>query len=126
MAYKITSQGRAHLKSSWRELIDDGPSGDLDADLRVALLALWAGGDRGTAAKFLREAASQGVSIPRTDDARDNFASFPPLAQWYRQLRLASTKVLAKRESAAALAMAQALPRTSGNITNTKPKKTSL
>ena len=124
MAHKITAQGRVRLKSDWRELIDEGPSGDLDADLRVALLALWAGGDRGTAAKFLREAASQGVSAPRADDARDDLAAFPSLARWYRQLRLASTTVLAKRESAAALAMAKALPRTNGGGRKRNPRKT--
>ena len=38
--HKTTAAGRKFLSSSWRTLIDDGPSGDLDADLRVALLAV--------------------------------------------------------------------------------------
>ena len=43
--HKITAEGRRHLKRGWRNLIDDGPSGDPDADLRVALLFLWVGVD---------------------------------------------------------------------------------
>jgi hypothetical protein len=39
--HKITAAGQRYLKSGWRQLIDDGPSGDRDADLRVVLLALW-------------------------------------------------------------------------------------
>jgi len=38
--YRITADGRRYLKSGWKELIEDGPGGDLNADLRVALRAL--------------------------------------------------------------------------------------
>ena len=55
--YSITPAGRKFLKSGWRILIEDGPSGDLDADLRVALLALWAGGKRQLATDFLQQSA---------------------------------------------------------------------
>jgi DNA-binding PadR family transcriptional regulator len=107
--YEITAEGRRRLKTGWRELIDEGPSGDLDADLRVALLALCVGGDRGMAVGFLRQAAAQrredleGIEAPERSD------SIPSLAVWYRQLRSASASVLAKSESTAALVMAKAL-----------------
>ena len=58
--YKITAQGSRRLKDGWRELIDQGPSGDLVADLRIALLALWIGNDRRLAVKFLRKLPSSG------------------------------------------------------------------
>lgn len=113
--HKITPAGRKRLKNGWRELIDQGSSGDLDADLRVALLALWVGGDRRLAGDFLRQSAAQRMeSIGRFEEP-DEPASLPPLAAWYRKLRLASSAALLKGESAAALAMAKAMPRnTSG------------
>ena len=107
-AHKITSEGRRRLKEGWRELIDLGPSGDLAADLRVALLALWIGGDRQLAAGFLRQSAAQRInSVDRAKDMGE-LSSIPPLALAYRRLRSASATALVKGESAAALAMAKA------------------
>src|ERR1700758_2009670 len=57
--HRITPAGKKQLKTAWRTLLDDGPSGDLDADLRVALLALWAGGERRLAVDFLRQSAEK-------------------------------------------------------------------
>jgi predicted transcriptional regulator len=108
--HKITADGRRYLKSGWRQLIDDGPSGDLDADLRVALLALWIGGDRRLAVGFLRRSAHRLQPICDID-ASDQPSPVPPLAFWYRKLRFASAAALLKGESAAALAMAKALPK---------------
>jgi DNA-binding PadR family transcriptional regulator len=105
--YAVTTEGRRYLKSGWCELITAGPSGDLDADLRVALLALWIGGNRRLAADFLRQSSHQRlVATARVDEP----ASLPPLALWYRRLRSASAQALGRGESAAALAMARALP----------------
>jgi len=59
--HKITAEGRRYLNIGWKDLIEDGPSGDLDADLRVALLAIWVGGDRQLAADFLRQSATQNI-----------------------------------------------------------------
>jgi DNA-binding PadR family transcriptional regulator len=108
--HRITAAGRRRLQRGWRGLIDDGPSGDLDADLRVALLALWVGGDRRLAAHFLRQSAAH--KIESVDTAEDTFepASFPPIALWYRRLRSASAEALLKGQSAAALTMAKSLP----------------
>ena len=109
--FKVTAAGTRTLKSSWRGLIDQGPSGDLDADLRVALLALWIGHDRHLATNFLRQAAAQRLSSVGRASRQDEPVSLPPLALWYRRLHSASAVALTKGEAAAALAMARALPR---------------
>jgi DNA-binding PadR family transcriptional regulator len=109
--HKITAVGRRYLKSGWKELLEDGPSCDLDADLRVALLALWIGGDRKLGAEFLRQSARKRLKAICTVEEPDDSASLPPLALWYRRLRSTSADALIKGESAAALAMARALPR---------------
>ena len=109
--HEITAHGRRYLKSGWKELVEDGPSGDLDADLRVALLALWVGGDRRLGADFLRQSAGKKLEATNLVEEPDNTASYPRLALWYKRLRAASAKALIRGESAAALAMAKALPR---------------
>ncbi len=124
--YRITAAGRRRLKDGWQELIEQGPSGDLDADLRVALLALWFGRDRKRAAEFLRQSATERLSGLHEGESKDELESLPPLASWYRRLRSASAAALTKGESAAALAMAKALPRgASGKRrpSRTKPKR---
>jgi hypothetical protein len=116
--HKITADGRRCLKSGWKELIDDGPSGDLDADLRVALLAVWLGGDRRLGADFLRQSAGKKLDAICKIEESDEASAFPLLALWYKRLRAASAEALIKGESAAALAMAKALPRAaSGRLT---------
>jgi DNA-binding PadR family transcriptional regulator len=57
--YRVTATGKRLLKDGWLPLIEAGPKGDADSDLRVALLALSAGGDRRQAADFLRRAADR-------------------------------------------------------------------
>lgn len=120
--HKITAEGRRRLKEGWRDLIDQGPTGDLDADLRLALLALWVGRDRQLAAGFLRQAAAKRLQSINSPDGQNESASFPPLALWYRRLHSASAAALIKGESAAALAMAKALPRS----TSTWTKRTQI
>ena len=109
--HRITGEGRRVLKSGWRELVEAGPSGDLDADLRVALLALWVGGDRRMAANFLKALAAGKLESIRSMKEPDHSVSLPALAIWYDSLRSASAKVLLRAESAAAIAMARSLPR---------------
>lgn len=111
MSHKVTAEGRRYLAGGWRTLIDDGPSGDLDADLRVALLALWVGGDRRMAADFLRQSADQRLGAICNVEKPDPLPSLPSLATWYRRLRSTSAEALIKGEAAAALAMAKALPK---------------
>lgn len=120
MNHKITADGRRHLESGWQGLIDGGPSGDLDADLRVALLALWIGGDRRSAAEFLRKsAAKRRESISKVKKA-EGPPLLPPIAFWYRRLRSISSEASIKAEFAAALAMARALPRSPTGKENRK------
>jgi DNA-binding PadR family transcriptional regulator len=109
--YQVTVAGKKLLKNGWRALIEDGPSGDLDSDLRVALLALWGGGDRRLAAEFLRQSADKKTgSMAVTEQAGDSGA-LAPLGRWYSELRSASAKALLTAESASIRAMADALPR---------------
>ena len=109
--HMLTAHGRRYLESGWRALIEEGPSGDFDADLRVALLALCVGGNRRLAADFLRKSAVQKLESIIPAEKPDDPISAPPLGLWYRRLRSASAKALIKGESSAALAMAKALPR---------------
>jgi hypothetical protein len=109
--HKITADGRRYLQSGWKDLVDNGPSSDLDADLRVALLVLWVGGDRRLAANFLRQSAAQRRETISYAKRPDGPASPPSLAKWYRKLRSTSAEALIKGEAAAALAIAKALPK---------------
>ncbi|QNI31163.1 hypothetical protein H7849_18990 [Alloacidobacterium dinghuense] len=109
--HKITATGKKLLNAGWRTLLEDGPSGDLDADLRVALVALWAGGERRLAIEFLRESAHKKTDAIESIEEDDSSDASAPLARWYRTLRSAAAKALLKGESQAALAMAESLPR---------------
>lgn len=108
--HRVTPAGKRLLKAGWRDLIKDGPSGDLDSDLRVALLAL-ASGERRLAKDFLGRSADRKLESIATIEGPDKSDSLPPLAFWYRELRSASAKAMLKGGSAAALTMAEALPR---------------
>jgi DNA-binding PadR family transcriptional regulator len=109
--YRATAPGRKALEVGWRGLIDSGPSGDLDADLRVALLALWVGGDRKLAAEFLRQSADRKIEYLNSIEPGDDLADAAPLARWYSALRLTAAKTLLKAESNASRTMAESLPR---------------
>jgi DNA-binding PadR family transcriptional regulator len=114
--YKVTSAGKKLLHRGWLSLIEAGPSGDLDSDLRIALLAIWAGGDRRVAADFLRESGTLNMaSVAAIEPASDAVA---PLARWYSELRSSTVKALLAAESEAIRAMAESLPR---NLTG-KPR----
>lgn len=108
--HRITPAGKKLLKIGWKSLIEEGPSGDLDSDLRVALLAL-ASGRRRVAKDFLERSAARKLESISGFEGPDESDSLPPLAFWYRELRSASARMMLKGGSAAALAMAEALPR---------------
>jgi hypothetical protein len=91
-------------------VIEQGPSGDLDADLRTALLALWIGNDHRAAEAFLRKSADQILNSAAEANEPELPNSLPPLANWYWSIRAEAAKVLAKGQSSAALAMAKRLP----------------
>ena len=82
--YRISPTGRKSLKSGWIPLIEAGPSGDRDADLRVALLALSAGGDQRRANAFLRRAARLKMDSAAASDSVEDINGVAPLAMWYR------------------------------------------
>jgi DNA-binding PadR family transcriptional regulator len=109
--YKVTPAGKRALKSGWRTLVEEGPSGDLDSDLRVALLALSVGADRRVAAEFLKQSSVTKMESLATVDQREYSTDVAPLARWYSELRLLATKTLLEAESAAARNMAESLPR---------------
>ncbi len=107
--YKVTAAGKKILKAGWQPLVDAGPSGDIDADLRVALLAIRGGSDRRLAVDFLRQSGDKKMeSIAMIELASDAIA---PLARWYADLRSETAKAVLKAESEAVRGMANSLPR---------------
>jgi DNA-binding PadR family transcriptional regulator len=119
-AHRITAAGRRHLKTGWQPLIEAGPSGDLDPDLRVALMALFVGRQRAVADRFLKQSAARNRACSAAEQKPANLDSLPELAIWYRQLRAESATLMAEAERAAALAMADALPKPSSRIPKRK------
>lgn len=109
--HSMTSDGQRHLKTAWRSLIEGGPSGDPDADLRVALLAIWVGSDRRLGADFLRQSAARIRNSGGREDGQQSAPDLPPIALWYRKLRSASAHALVRSQADALLAMATALPK---------------
>jgi DNA-binding PadR family transcriptional regulator len=109
--YKVTATGKKLLRNGWLPLIEGGPSGDLDSDLRVALLAIWGSGDRRLAADFLRQSADKMMESIATTELAGDPRDVTPLARWYTDLRSATTKALLTAEADAIRAMADALPR---------------
>jgi len=108
--YRVSQRGKQWLKYGWPPLVEAGPSGDVDADLRVALLALSAGGDRHQAGNFLRRAAQIKMELAGNSDAVKDINGVPSLAWWYSQLRSLAAKTRLAAESSAILTMANALP----------------
>jgi DNA-binding PadR family transcriptional regulator len=119
--YKVTDAGRRLLKNGWLPLIEAGPSGDVDSDLRVALLAIWGSNDRRLATDFLRQSADKKMESLNATEPTSEAAA--PLARWYADLRSETAKAVLRAESEAIRAMADSLPR---SLTGKpKPKKRS-
>jgi hypothetical protein len=108
--HKVTAAGKRLLKHGWLPLIEAGPSGDIDADLRVALLAMLGGGERRLAADFLRQSADKKMESVAAIEPMGNLDKLPGLPRWYSDLRSSTAKALLTAESAAIRAMANALP----------------
>ena len=109
--YKVTSAGKKLLRDGWLPLIAAGPSGDLDSDLRLALLAIWVGGDRRLAGDFLRQSAEKKTESIAAAELTGNPGAVAPLARWYTDLRSETAKALLTAESEAIRAIADSLPR---------------
>jgi DNA-binding PadR family transcriptional regulator len=124
--YKVTAVGKRLLKDGWLPLVEAGPSGDLDSDLRVALLAIWGSGDRRLAAAFLRKSGDKKMESIATPELSNDPGEVAPLARWYTDLRSATMKALLTAEAEAFRTMAEVLPRklTGRLARSTRPPKT--
>jgi DNA-binding PadR family transcriptional regulator len=107
---RITAAGRKQLRSGWRILIEEGPSGDLDADLRVALLAMSEGNAYSSAVQILNRSAAKLLEMGQAV-SRDKSDAPVALAGVYRELRSLSVKALLEGQAAAATTIAERLPR---------------
>jgi hypothetical protein len=107
---RINAAGRKQLKSGWRILIDEGPSGDLDADLRVALLAMSEGNAYASAVQMLNRSAAKLLEMGQAVSRAKSDAPVA-LASLYRDLRSVSVKTLLEGRAAAATMIADSLPR---------------
>jgi DNA-binding PadR family transcriptional regulator len=110
VGHKPTAAGLRHLQEAWRGLIETGPTGDLDSDLRMAVIALVVGRDRSLATGFLRESAARmrrsAKSMKRTSEATAPLG----LADCYRNLRAIAAESLLEGRAAAASKLAGMLP----------------
>ncbi len=126
---RITAAGKKQLKSGWRSLIDAGPSGDLDSDLRVALLAISEGTDYSSAADLLKRSAGKLVHMAEAATRDNEFSGTAPLAGRYRQLRSISVRAVLEGQAAAATVIADVLlrklPGTGPKPRHSSPKKAS-
>jgi hypothetical protein len=99
-----------------KTLVESGPTGDFDSDLRIALLVIWAGGDRRIAQSFLRQVGDMKMeSVAATKLTSDAVA---PLARWYTDLRSSAGKALLAAEADAIRVVVDSLPKK----LNGKPK----
>ena len=116
--YKVSAAGKRTLKNGWLPLVEAGPSGNLDSDLRVALLAVLGSGNHLLAADFLRKAANKLKAAASAADT-GNASTAVPLARWYTGIRLEMAKALLTAESQAIRATAKSLPaRLSSKVNN--------
>jgi DNA-binding PadR family transcriptional regulator len=126
--YKVSAAGKKLLRDGWLPLIEAGPSGDIDSDLRVALLAIWGSGDRRLAIEFLRQSGDKKIESMATIELTSDAAA--PLARWYADFRSETAKAVLRAESEAIRAMADSLPRSltgkpEPNKRSTKSRKVS-
>ena len=110
-SYKVCPAGKRLLRDGWLPLIAAGPSGDIDSDLRVALLAIWGSGDRRLAADFLCQSADKKMESIASAELTGGPGAVAPLARWYTDLRSETSKAVLTAESEALRAVAEALPR---------------
>lgn len=105
--YLPTAAAAPTLRKSWKPLLEAGPTGDLDADLRIAILALREGKQRNAAIQFLREAAACHRDTDPSRNGAGKLNTQSSLAEWYAGLRKVAAAKLLRGQYAAALAVAQ-------------------
>jgi len=108
--YKVSAVGKRLLRDGWLPLIEAGPSGDLDSDLRVALLAICGSEARRLAADFLSQSADKKMGSIAGSELTGSSGAVAPLARWYTDLRSEAVKALLRAESEAIRAIAASLP----------------
>ena len=108
---RITAAGRKQLKSGWQTLIDEGPSGDLDSDLRVALLAISEGNAYSAAVQMLKRSAAKLLEMGQAISPGTEPHAPIALARLYRELRSVSVRALVEAQATAATTIADNLPR---------------
>jgi hypothetical protein len=114
--YSLTAAGKKAVMLGCKTLVESGPTGDFDSDLRIALLVIWAGGDRRIAQSFLRQVGDMKMeSVAATKLTSDAVA---PLARWYTDLRSSAGKALLAAEADAIRVVVDSLPKK----LNGKPK----
>jgi DNA-binding PadR family transcriptional regulator len=98
VAYVVTPKGRKWLAAVWPTLLQEGPSGDLDSDLRVFLIAFRVGKDRVRAEAFLRKAiAHRQETLAEIAKLREE-GSRVWLADHYVSLRSRATAAILRAE----------------------------
>lgn len=107
MEYLPTAAAPPTLRKSWKPLFEAGPTGDLDADLRIAILALREGKQRNAAIQFLWEAAACHRDPNSSRNEPGKLTTQSSLAEWYAGLRKVAAGKLLHGKFAAGLAMAQ-------------------
>jgi DNA-binding PadR family transcriptional regulator len=99
VAYVATSKGKKWLEAIWPMLLQDGPSGDLDSDLRVFLIAVRVGKYRVRAREYLRNAiAYRQETLAALDGKVREEGSRVRLADHYLSLRSRATAAILKAE----------------------------
>jgi DNA-binding PadR family transcriptional regulator len=116
--YVVTSKGKKWLEAVWPSLLQEGPSGDLDSDLRVFLIAVRVGKDRVRAEAFLRNAiAHRQETLGEFGGKVRQEGSRIRLADHYVSLRSRATTAILKAE---VKAIDSILYRLSGGLPTTK------
>lgn len=106
--YLPTANAAPTLHKSWTPLLEAGPTGDLEADLRIAILALREGNQPDAAIQFLREAAACHRDTDPSRSGPGKLTTRSSLAEWYAGLRNVASAKLLRGRYVAALAVAQA------------------
>lgn len=110
MSYKVSAAGRQRLKRGWKDLITAGPIRNLDANLRVALLVFFIGGNRRLAVEFLRMSGTRNLESLGSIDVPKYLDLGSRLAVEYSRLRAVSARALIKAAVAASKVVVRSFP----------------
>lgn len=99
VAYVATGKGKKWLEGIWLSLLREGPSGDLDSDIRVFLIAVRVGKDGKQAEAFLRSAlAFRRTSLAQLERKIGQEGGEAWLADEYVRLRSTAAVAMLKAE----------------------------